>query len=152
RAYNALWFPLPGDPIKRTSLIVDPPDGRVPPLTPEARKRFAGYASARGRFGGAASPEGRDAEVEDGTEGGVDGRGTRADNLEDRQLSERCITFGGVPRTPGGYNNHFNIVQGEGYVVIEMEMIHAARIIPLDGRPHLPNEIGMWYGDSRGHW
>jgi len=153
RAYNALWFPEPGDSIQRTSLIVDPPDGRVPPLTPEAEKRFAAWAGDRGRFGSAASPDGRDAEaVEDGTEGGVDGRGTRADNPEDRQLSERCITFGGVPRLPGGYNNHFQIVQSTGFVVIEMEMIHAARVIPLDGRPHLPSQIREWYGDSRGHW
>jgi len=152
RAYNALWFPVPGDAIQRTSLVIDPPDGRVPSLTPQAEKRFAQWAAARGRFGGAASPVGRDAETEDGTEGGVDGRGTRADNPEDRQLSERCITFGGVPRLPGGYNNHFRIVQSPGFVVIEMEMIHSARVIPLDGRPHLPPQIREYYGDSRGRW
>jgi hypothetical protein len=83
--------------------------------------------------------------------GGVDGRGTRGDNPEDRQLSERCLTFG-LPRLPGGYNNHFRIVQGPGNVVIETEMVHEARVIWLDGRPHLPAGVRQWLGDSMGHW
>ena len=92
RAYNALWFPVPGKPIERTSLVTDPPDGRVPALTPAAIKRFAEYSASLGRFASAAEPAGRnDVEIEDGTEGGVDGRGTRADNPEDRRLSERCL-------------------------------------------------------------
>jgi hypothetical protein len=151
RAYNALWFPVPGDPIRRTSLIIDPPDGRVPLLTAEAQKRFAAYAANLGRLGSAASPAGRE-DLEDGTEGGVDGRGTRGDNPEDRQLSERCIVRGSVPRLPGGYNNHLQIVQSPDYVVIEMEQSHDARIVPLDGRPHLPPTIRHWMGDSRGRW
>lgn len=153
RAYNAFWFPVPGDPIDRTSLIVDPADGRVPPLTPAAIKRFADYAATLGRFASAADPAGRsDLEVEDGTEGGVDGRGTRADHPEDRRLSERCLVFGGVPRLPGGYNNHLRIVQSRDYVVIELEQIHDARIIPLDGRPHVPSTVRQWLGDPRGRW
>lgn len=151
RAYNAFWFPVPGDPIRRTSLVIDPSDGRVPPLTPGAQKRFVAQAATLGRSGSAASPAGRE-DLEDGTEGGVDGRGTRGDNAEDRRLSERCLVFGGVPRLPGGYNNHLQIVQSPGYVVIEMEQIHDARIIPLDGRPHLPPSIRHWMGDSRGRW
>jgi hypothetical protein len=151
RAYNALWFPVPGDPIRRTSLVIDPPDGRVPPVTAEAKQRFAAYSKSLGRFGGQAQLEARE-DVEDGTEGGVDGRGSRGDNPEDRRLSERCLVFGGVPRLPGGYNNHLQIVQSPGYVVIEMEQIHDARIIPLDGRPHLPPSIRHWMGDSRGRW
>lgn len=152
RAYGALWFPVPGKALKRTSLVVDPPDGRVPPLTPEAEKRFAAWAKARGRFGPSATPQGVFVEgIEDGTQGGVDGRGTRADNMEDRQLSERCLTFG-LPRLPGGYNNHFRIVQTPRYAVIEIEMVHDARVIWLDGRPHLPASIRLWLGDSRGHW
>ncbi|MQA31509.1 MAG: hypothetical protein GEU82_17015 [Luteitalea sp.] len=151
RAYNALWFPVPGDPIRRTSLVVDPANGRVPPLTAEGEKRFLAYAATLGRFGTSASPAGRE-DLEDGTEGGVDGRGTRGDNPEDRRLSERCLVFGGVPRLPGGYNNHLQIVQSPGFVVIEMEQIHDARIIPLDGRPHLPPSIRHWMGDSRGRW
>jgi hypothetical protein len=153
RAYNAFWFPVPGDPIDRTSLIVDPPDGRVPPLTPAALKRFADYSAKLGRFASAANPAGRnDIEVEDGTEGGVDGRGTRADHPEDRRLSERCLIFGGVPRLPGGYNNHLRIVQSRDHVVIELEQIHDARIIPLDGRPHIPSTVRQWLGDPRGRW
>ena len=153
RAYNALWFPVPGNPIDRTSLILDPPDGRVPALTPAAIKRFHEYSANLGRFASAADPAGRgDLEIEDGTEGGVDGRGTRADNPEDRRLSERCLVFGGVPRLPGGYNNHLRIVQTSGYVVIELEQIHDARVIPLDGRPHLPATVGQWLGDPRGRW
>ena len=153
RAYNAFWFPVPGDPIDRTSLILDPPDGTVPPLTPAALERFAEYSAKLGRFASAANPAGRnDLEVEDGTEGGVDGRGTRADNPEDRRLSERCLIFGGVPRLPGGYNNHLRIVQSRDHVVIEMEQIHDARIIPLDGRPHIPSTVRQWLGDPRGRW
>lgn len=151
RAYNALWFPVPGDPIQRTSLIIDPPDGRVPEVTPQAKQRFAAYAKSIGRFGDSGAIEGRE-DVEDGTEGGVDGRGTRGDNPEDRSLSERCVYKGYVPRMPGGYNNHLQIVQSPGYVVIELEQSHDARLIPLDGRPHLPSSIRHWQGDSRGRW
>ena len=159
RAYNSFWFPVAGQAIARTSLIVDPPDGRVPPQTPQARERYAAWAEARGLFGSAANPEGSlwnggwtDSAPEDGTEGGVDGRGSRADHPEDRRLSERCIIWTPLPRLPGGYNNHYRIVQSPEHVVIEMEMMHDARIIPLDGRPHLPTTIRRWLGDPRGHW
>ena len=124
RAYNAHWFPVPGKAIKRTSLILDPADGRIPALTPEWKKRADAVLAARQR-----PPAGP----------------------EDRNLGERCITFG-VPRSPGGYNNHFLIVQSPGYVAIVIEMIHEARIIPLDGRPHIPQTMRQWLGDSRGHW
>ena len=70
---------------------------------------------------------------------------------EDRSLWERCITRG-VPRTPGGYNNHFQIFQTPGHVVILIEMVHEARVIPLDGRPHPAPAIRQWLGDSRGRW
>ncbi len=106
---------------RRTSLIVDPPNGRVPPLTPEGRQRVAA-----GRV-----------------------RGT--DGPEQRSLSERCITRT-LPRLPALYNNNVQIFQAPGYVVILMEMIHDARIIPLDGRPHLGRDIRQWHGDSRGRW
>jgi len=112
----------------RSSLIVDPPDGRIPPLTPAAQaKAAARRAEARNR--GA------------------------ADDPELRTTWERCITRG-LPEgvLPAGYNNNIQIFQSPGYVVIVMEMIHDARIIPLDGRPHLPNGSGQWMGDSRGHW
>ena len=106
---------------RRTALIVDPDDGRVPLLTPEGRRRF---------------------EM---------GRTQGVDSAEGRNPSERCITRT-VPRLPGLYNNHYQIFQTPGYVVIQMEMIHDARIVPLDGRPHIAENIRQWNGDSRGRW
>jgi hypothetical protein len=151
RAYDAHWFDRTGSPSRRTSLIVDPPDGKMPAVKPEAEKHFQVWAASKGLFASAASIGGRPEDVEDGTEGGVDGRGSRADNPEDRRLNERCITFG-FPRLPGGYNANIRIVQSPDHVVIENEMIHEARIIPLDGRPHLPPSTAQWLGDPRGHW
>jgi hypothetical protein len=110
----------------RTSLIVDPPDGRIPALTPEGQKRAA--ARAAGRRGAAEGPE-------------------------DVSLGERCILFSaGPPVVPGPYNNNLQIVQTPGSVLLFTEMIHDARIVPLDGRPHLPRSIRLWLGDSRGRW
>ena len=157
RAYGALWFPVPEAPIRRTSLISDPPDGRIPDLTPQAWARAEARANAIGATGSTASPftggfsRGRSEEVVDGTEGGVDGRGGRADNPEDRDSDDRCI-MNSLPRMPGGYNNHFQIVQSPDHVVIEIEMQHHARVIPIDGRPHLDDRVRQWMGDSRGHW
>ena len=151
RAYDVHWFDRTGKPNRRTSLIVDPPDGRMPPIKPEAEKKFQAWAASKGLFASAASIGGRPEDVEDGTEGGIDGRGSRADNPEDRRLSERCITFG-VPRLPGGYNANIRIAQDPDYVVIEMEMAHEARVVPLDGRPHLPQSVRQWLGDARGRW
>jgi len=122
--YNAFWL-VDRDFDKRTSLIVDPPDGRLPPLTEEAQKRRAGY--------------------------GLLGRNRIPVGPEDRGLSERCLTFG-VPDLLAGYNSYYQILQTPGYVVIAMERIHDARIIPLDGRPHVPQAIRQWHGDSRGRW
>jgi hypothetical protein len=113
---------------RRSSLIVDPPDGRIPPLTPAARERAAALAPER--------------------------RLHPADGPEDRSLSERCLLWAtaGPPMLPTGYNSNYQIVQAPGYVVILVEMIHDARIIPLDGRPHLGADIRQWLGDSRAHW
>jgi hypothetical protein len=127
RSYNELWRER-GKVLQRTSLIVDPADGRLPPLTPEAQKREAARREDRRRRG----PD-------------------LADSPEDRNLAERCITRG-APKLPGGYNNNFQIVQTPGYIMIMQEMIHEARIIPMDGRPHAGNNIQLWMGDSRGHW
>jgi len=120
-------------PNKRTSLVVDPPDGRIPPLTPEAQARRR--AAARP----AADPEGG-------------GGGQKFDGPEDLGLGVRCLTFGGPPILPGAYDNNSHIVQGPGFVMIEYEWNSEARIIPLDGRPHLASSIRQWHGDSRGHW
>jgi hypothetical protein len=112
---------------RRTSLIIEPSDGRVPPLTPEAQKRNAM------RRGG-------------GRDGGADGP-------ESRSTAERCITYGFPNATlPTLYNNNIRILQGPGYVAITHEMIHETRVIPLDGRAALGSTIHQWFGDSRGHW
>jgi hypothetical protein len=125
RAYNAYWYDR-GKSIGRTSLIVDPPDGRLPPLTPEGRKRQA------------ASEEQE--------------RAHPFDSWEDRPLQERCIIYHGVPPLPSGYNNTYQIFQTPGYVAILDENIHDVRGIPLDGRPHIGQNIRQWNGNSRGHW
>ena len=111
----------------RTSLIVGP-EGRVPPLLPEATKRQAERAAFQ--------------------------REHQWDGPESRPLAERCITWPseGPPMLAPGYNSNLQIVQGTGYVAIVQEMIHDVRVIPTDGRPHLPSNIHLYFGDSRGHW
>ena len=121
--YSSVWL-VERNFDNRTSLITDPADGRLPALTAEAQKRQAAAAARRNRL-----PEGP----------------------EDRSLSERCITFG-APRLGAGYNSYYQIVQSPDAVVMIMETIHDARIIPLDGRPHVPASVREWLGDSRGHW
>ncbi len=113
----------------RTSLVIDPLDGRIPALTDEARRRALPPQ--------AGSPD------------------RRTDSYESRTLAERCITWGndGPPIMPVGYNANLDILQGPGYVVVRTEMIHTARIIPIDAaRPHIGQNIRKWNGDSRGHW
>jgi hypothetical protein len=126
---DASWFER-GNVVegRRTSLIVDPPDGKIPPLTPAAQQR----ATARAQ----------------------QARLHPADGPENRSLGERCLVqaSAGPPMLPGGYNNNYQIVQGPGYVAILVEMLHEVRIIPLDGRPHLPSAVRHWLGDSRGRW
>jgi hypothetical protein len=121
--YNSVWL-SERDWDNRTSLITDPPDGRLPPRTAEAQAKQAAAAGSRNRL--PAGPE-------------------------DRSLSERCITFG-APRLGAAYQSYFQIVQSAKQVVIEQETIHDARVIPLDGSPHLPANIRNWLGDPRGHW
>ncbi|PYS02495.1 MAG: hypothetical protein DMG16_09055 [Acidobacteria bacterium] len=132
--YNEFWYDRGKSVVgtRRTSLIVDPPDGRLPPLTPEGKKRAD-----------AGAVEERETQL---------GR-PRADSYEDRPLSERCILSAGtVPILPGPYNNNIEIIQTSGYVAILNEMIHEHRIVPLDARPHVSQNIRQWVGDSRGHW
>ena len=130
RSYNEFWRDRGNNLVadRRSSLIVDPPDGRIPSLTPGAQKRL---------------DENRAWMREHATDG-----------PEGRSLAERCLswTTAGPPMLPGPYNNDMQIVQGPGNVVILNEMIHDARVIPLDGRPHAEQNIRGWLGDSRGHW
>jgi hypothetical protein len=113
-------------PNLRTSLISDPPDGRIPPLTPEAKQRLAAAAAAAKARGADVTTPG---------------------------LYTRCITGnGGPPRIPGGVTAESQIVQTPGYVVMVSQSNNDVRIIPLDGRPHLPTTVGQWLGDARGHW
>lgn len=114
-------------PDRRTSLVVDPADGRLPPLTSQARARLDALTRSR--------------------------REHHADNPEDLPLSERCLLWGAdPPLVPVSYNNNLQIVQTRDHVMILTEMVHDARVIPLDDRPHLPAGIHQWKGDSRGHW
>ena len=114
----------------RTSLIVDPPDGRLPPLSAEGQKRAAERAAARKRMGGA------------------------TDAVQNQPLSVRCIIMdrAGPPMLPGAYNNNYQIIQTPGNVMILVEMIHHVRIIPLNGRPHLPQNVRQWMGSYTGRW
>lgn len=122
-------------PNRRTSLVVDPSDGRIPPLTPEGEK-----ARAEMRKLPTANEN-----IE--TQGPV-----QADGPDDLTLGVRCLSFGGPPILPAAYNSDVHIVQGAGYVMIEYEWNSEVRVIPLDGRPPLSQNMHRWHGDSRGHW
>src|SRR5579872_355026 len=112
----------------RTSLIIDRADGRMPPLLAEAQKRMQDNRAYS--------------------------RLHPADGPEDRSIQERCLMEGstGPPMLSGPYNNNIQIVQADGSVMMVTEMIHDVRVIPIDGRPHLPPNIRLWQGDPRGHW
>jgi hypothetical protein len=113
----------------RTSLIVDPKDGRLPPLTAEGQKRAADRAEAAKHVG-------------------------RWDSAQSNELDDQCIIFlgAGPPMLPASYNNNYQIVQNADYVMILFELAHDVRVIPLDGRPHPSRNVRQWLGDSRGHW
>jgi hypothetical protein len=113
----------------RTSLITDPTDGRLPTLTPEGEKRAAERAEAAKLVG-------------------------RWDSAQSNELDDRCMIFAGAgpPMLPAGYNSNYQIVQAPGYVMILFEQNHDVRVIPLDGRPHIPRNMRQWIGDSRGRW
>jgi len=129
-AYNQAWWDKGTHIFRtlRTSMVIDPPNGLVPPMTPEAKKKFD---EAHAHM--AAHP---------------------ADGPEDRFLSERCVLFptAGPPMLPEPYNSNYEIVQTHEYVTIMPEMNHDVRMIPMDGRPHLPKDVRQWKGDPRGHW
>ena len=122
-SYNSFWNER-GTPTDRTSMLVDPPDGRFPPLTPVGE-----IARSNG-----------------------DTRGD--DSWEDRHIWERCVTRGGMPNAmfPRGYNNNFQVFQAPGYVAIVHEQIHETRIIPLNDLSAVSENIGQWNGVARGRW
>ena len=138
RAYGSAWWDADARlvPVTRTSLIVDPPEGKLPPLTSEAQRR-----------------------VDDVR---VDRQRRPADGPEDRPLMDRCLWWPAVgpPMLPSFANNspysplvsNYQFLQGPGYVAIISEILHETRIIPLDGRPHVSPKIRKWMGDSRGRW
>jgi hypothetical protein len=125
RAYNDFWWDFGSRVAKQTSLVVDPPSGRVPPLTKEAQSRFA---ERRGQ--------------------------QRYDNPEERPLAERCILGfnSGPPMVPSAYNNNMQFVQTRDSVMIFNEMIHSARVVDLRRQSHLAKDVRLLTGDSIGHW
>ncbi len=129
--YNEFWYDRGSSVVKtrRTSLIVDPPDGRIPAMTAEGIRRGDARAAAQKARG-------------------------PADSWEDRGIAERCILGfnSGPPMMPGAYNNNVQLFQTPTHVVIFTEMVHDARIVPIDGRPPLGGSIQQWNGSSRGRW
>jgi len=121
--YSSVWT-VAREWDNRTSLITDPPDGRLPATTPQAEEKLKAAAAARNH-----PPAGP----------------------EDRSLSERCITYG-TPQLVPGYQSYRQIVQSANSVAIVTEMIHDTRIIPLNAGPHVPAGVESWNGDPRGHW
>ena len=139
-AYNSYWVDQGAAVVddQRTSLIVDPPNGRLPALQPGIELDVLSL--------GEDLPGVRPVRVRSA--------GIGADSYEDRGLAERCLLGfnSGPPIVPVGYNQNIQIFQTPDYVVIFYEMVHDARIVPLDGRDHLPGTIRQWLGDSRGTW
>jgi len=126
--YNKVFFEFGPRVVKtlRTAIITDPPDGRIPALTPEAAARKLRREELLRNPGGA----------------------------QDLGLQDRCLVFPTTvpPMIPYRYNSNYQIVQTQDELVVHAEMIHDTRIIPLDGRPHLPSNVMFWLGDSVGHW
>ena len=113
----------------RTSMIVEPPDGKLPPVTSEGQKRAADRAAERRK------------------------QGAIYDQVQNIPIGSRCIyTNAAPPMLPPAYNPAYQIVQSPGYVTILIESLHEVRVIPLDGRPHAPQGVRSWLGDSRGRW
>ena len=137
--YNQFWIEgMPEEENMRTSLVIDPPNGRLPARVPGAPMGFGGL--------GPDTPGERPVRF---TVGGI-----AKNSYLDRGLSERCLLgFNSVPPfMPSMYNNNVQLFQNKDHFVIFNEMIHEARIVPIDGRPHLPEDVKQWTGDSRGYW
>jgi hypothetical protein len=123
---NEIWLEV-GKVVRNrhTAMVIEPADGKIP-YTPEGKKRWDAVPSL--------------------------GKRMTADSPEERALIERCIQTDPVLLPNPFYNNHHQIVQAPGYVMILSEVIHQTRIIPVDGRPHLNSKVTQWFGDSRGRW
>jgi len=143
-AYNNAWWD-PGTRLfktRRTSVVIDPPDGRIPPLTESRKNQLQAVAAARHK---------RCEQPGCGLEN--NGQLGPADGPEDRPLMERCLSFGNVaPMVSTAYNNNYEIVQTPGFIGVDVEMVHQMRRIPLDGSAHMPDTARFWFGDSRGRW
>ena len=140
RAYGQAWWEFGSKIVgtRRTSLIIDPPDGMIPALTTDGARRALdkrGLWMANGNYEGGAA-------------------GTGLDWYADRPMQERCLgwTVAGPPMIPGAYNNNVGIFQTSDQVVILNEMVHDHRIIPLDARPRVGEAIRLWMGSSRARW
>ena len=137
--YNQFWFDRGTTVVQtnRTSLVTDPADGRIPPLTAAAEARRAAEAKAR-----------------EGTGRHMPTPGGFTEDLGSNGLQVRCLMGfnSGPPMEPRAYNNNVQVFQTEDYVVLLTEMVHDARIVPLDGRAHLPADLRQWSGSSRAHW
>ena len=140
--YNDFWLDYGTNVIgdRRTSLIIDPPDGRLPALTAEGES-----LTQNGSLW-------EDLPIVGPLR--VRSAGTGADRPEDRGLAERCLVGfnSGPPMMPSGYNNNMQLFQTPDNIVIVNEMVHDIRVIPFDGRPHLTETVRQWAGSSRGHW
>jgi hypothetical protein len=127
-AYNNFWLDPGTRPSGRTSLVVDPPNGQLPPRTPDGQRRHEAHGAS---FPGSGPFE----------------------TWGDLELNDRCLFWSaGPPMLPTFYNNNFMVFQAPGYVVLHFEMIHDTRIIPLDDRAQLPTTMRQWIGSPRGHW
>jgi len=140
RAYNQGWWEYGSKIVgtRRTSLVIDPPDGMIPALTPDGARRSLdkrGLWMANGQYEGGAA-------------------GASFDSYADRPMQERCLgwTVAGPPMIPGAYNNNVGIVQTSDHVVILNEMVHDHRVIPLDARPRPGAAIRLWMGSSQARW
>ena len=143
-AYNNAWWD-PGTKLfktRRTSVVIDPSDGRIPPLTEERKRQLQVIADARRK---------RCEQPGCGLENS--GQLGPADGPEDRPLMERCLWFNNIaPMISTAYNNNYEIVQTPDFIGIDVEMVHQMRRIPLDGSPHIAGSARFWAGDSRGRW
>ena len=143
-AYNAFWWDSGTSllPNMRTSIVIEPANGRIPPLTAARRAALESEREAlRARCEKA------------GCAVANSGQPAPADEPQALDLMTRCISFGtAVPMLPSAYNNNYQIVQAEGMVAINTEMVHQVRSIPTTAKPPLPSNVRQWFGDARGRW